>query len=371
MGKRLAVTYHRAFAYDIVFEQDFSKLAYEMKALSLDSRKICIVTDTKVSKLYLQAVKSELEKIASKVVVFEFHEGEESKNLDTARFAYEKLVIEKFERKDLLVALGGGVVGDLTGFVAATFLRGISFIQIPTTLLSQVDSSIGGKTGVDFDSYKNMVGAFHMPVLVYVNISTLKTLNKREFSSGMGEVIKHGLIRDRSYLDFIEEHRDEILSMDLEILTKLVYRSALIKKAVVEEDPMEEGLRGILNYGHTLGHAIEKYKQFKRSHGACVALGMLCALYIGLQNGEIRVEEIERIKQLYHVFHLPLGDEFVPKKVLEYAKHDKKAETGRIKFILLRSLGDAYISTSVDETSMLMALEKVGGNCIDEQKQFT
>ncbi len=370
MSKRLAVTFNRKFAYDIVLEEDFSGLIHEMRVLDLDSRKVCIVTDNNVSKLYLKEVKSELERISQKVVVFEFHEGEENKTLDTVRFAYEKLVTEQFERKDILIALGGGVVGDVTGFIAATFLRGIRFVQIPTTLLSQVDSSIGGKTGVDFDSYKNMVGAFYMPSLVYINISTLHTLNRREFSSGMGEVIKHALIRDLSYLEFIEAHTKEILSLDHEIMMKLVYESAGIKKEVVEADPMEEGLRKILNFGHTFGHAIEKYKKFKLSHGACVALGMLGALHIGMEKGEIRSEEVARVENVLAAFRLPLNDEFNPKKILEYTKNDKKMEVGKIKFILLKTLGEAYISSSVDEATMLAALEKIGVYYINERERL-
>lgn len=354
------VTYNQQFAYDIVFQEDFAGLVKEMKALSLDARKVCIVTDTIVSKFYLDAVKKQIETIASKVVVFEFNAGEENKTLDTVRFAYDKLVMEHFDRKDILVALGGGVVGDVTGFIAATFLRGIRFVQIPTTLLSQVDSSIGGKTGVDFDSFKNMVGAFYMPSLVYVNILTLKTLNQREFASGMGEVIKHGLIQDVSYLEYIERHAGDILAMRPDVLTDLVYGSAVIKKAVVEADPLEEGLRGILNFGHTLGHAIERYKKFKLSHGACVALGMLAALHIGVHLGEITNDDYTRVERLLKIFRLPTAEEFNPKKIVEYTKNDKKMEGGRIKFILLHSLGDAYISNAVDEKLMSLALEQIG-----------
>lgn len=186
-----------------------------------------------------------------------FEAGESQKNLDTVKMIYEKLILAKFDRKDLLVALGGGVTGDITGFTAATYLRGIDFVQIPTSLLAQVDSSIGGKTGVDFDSYKNMVGAFHMPKLVYINVSTLTTLSDEQFISGMGEIIKHGLIKDSAYFDWLIENHDRILARDKDVLMEMIRVSCNIKRVVVENDPTEKGDRALLNFGHTLGHAIE------------------------------------------------------------------------------------------------------------------
>ena len=189
--------------YDIVLRDSFDGLGEEIAALGLSGRKFCIVTDTNVAPLYLESVRAAVADKASAVAEYVFPAGEGSKNLDTVRGLYEHLILEHFDRKDILIALGGGVVGDLCGFAAATYLRGVGFIQIPTTLLSQVDSSIGGKTGVDFDSYKNMVGAFHMPRLVYMNISVLKTLPAEQFTAGMGEVIKHGLIRDAGYWHWI------------------------------------------------------------------------------------------------------------------------------------------------------------------------
>ena len=194
MSKRLNVYKDQKPIYDIVMEPSFEKLTEEVNKFHLSERKICIVTDTNVAPLYLEEVKERLSKCCKKISYFVIPAGEENKNLDTVKKIYEHLILEHFDRKDMLAALGGGVIGDMCGFTAATYLRGIDFIQIPTTLLSQVDSSIGGKTGVDFDAYKNMVGAFHMPRLVYTNLNTLLTLPKEQFSSGMGEVIKHGLI---------------------------------------------------------------------------------------------------------------------------------------------------------------------------------
>ena len=195
MANRMTVHMDEKPVYDILLKQDFSALPKELESFHLEHRKICIVTDSNVAPLYLEEVKELLKPCCSQVISFVFPAGEEHKNLDTVRDLYETLILAKFDRNDMLAALGGGVVGDLCGFAAATYLRGVSFIQLPTTLLSQVDSSIGGKTGVDFDAYKNMVGAFHMPKLVYENIGALKTLPPEQFSAGMGEVIKHGLIQ--------------------------------------------------------------------------------------------------------------------------------------------------------------------------------
>ena len=189
---------------------------------------------------------------------------------------YEHLILEHFDRKDILAALGGGVVGDLCGFAAATYLRGIGFVQIPTTLLSQVDSSIGGKTGVDFDAYKNMVGAFHMPLFVYTNLRTLLTLPGEQFSSGMGEVIKHGLIKDKEYYQWLVDNREGILKRDLDLCQAMVYGSNRIKKEVVETDPTEQGDRALLNFGHTLGHAVEKLKDFTMLQAALCGAWLYC-----------------------------------------------------------------------------------------------
>lgn len=205
---------------------------------------------------------------------FIFPAGEESKTLATVENLYEFLIQNKFERRDMLAALGGGVVGDLTGFTAATYLRGIDFIQIPTSLLAQVDSSIGGKTGVDFRAYKNMVGAFHQPKLVYSCAETLKTLTEQQYISGLGEIIKHGLIKDIAYYHWLKEHKEAILSRDTQTMIEMIEVSCRIKKEVVENDPEEAGERALLNFGHTLGHAVEKLMNFTMLHGECVAVGM-------------------------------------------------------------------------------------------------
>ena len=264
-------------------------------------------------------------------------------------------------------ALGGGVVGDLTGYAAATYLRGIDFIQIPTSLLSQVDSSIGGKTGVDFDSYKNMVGAFHMPKLVYMNLSVLKTLSNRQFCSGMGEIIKHGLIKNANYFTWLKENEAQIAALDLLTVGEMIYESNVVKKNVVENDPTEKGERALLNFGHTLGHAIEKYMNFEFLHGECVLIGCALASIISYKKGNITQAELRDIlhsMKPYHVPKLPADANFAT--IVSYTKNDKKAIGGKIKFILLETIGHAYIDMDVSEEDMLLALKQLQERYQDE-----
>ena len=281
------------------------------------------------------------------------------KNIDTVKMIYEKLILAKFDRKDLLVALGGGVTGDITGFTAATYLRGIDFVQIPTSLLAQVDSSIGGKTGVDFDSYKNMVGAFHMPKLVYINVSTLTTLSDEQFISGMGEIIKHGLIKDSAYFDWLIENHDRILARDKDVLMEMIRVSCNIKRVVVENDPTEKGDRALLNFGHTLGHAIERYLDLKLSHGACVGIGCCLASVISYNRGDITEDELHKIIHAFDMFGFPTLKDYPvdADAVIEYTKNDKKMVGDKIKFILLHTIGDAYINTNVVPDDMKKAFE--------------
>lgn len=360
MGKRLTIhgENKKDSLYDIVMESSFDLLANELAQFNLEKRKLCIVTDSNVGNIYAETVKQILESVASHVVIFTFPAGEENKNLDTVKNLYEKLILDKFDRKDMLVALGGGVVGDLTGYAAATYLRGIDFIQIPTTLLSQVDSSIGGKTGVDFDSYKNMVGAFHQPRLVYMNLSVLQSLPAAQYYSGMGEILKHGLIKNEGYYIWLIEHLYEIYEKDMDILHEMVYESCLIKSAVVEKDPKEQGERALLNFGHTIGHAIEKLKNFELLHGECVALGSVAAAYISFKREYLTKEEFYEIRDMYVAFQLPITvTGLKPQDILEATKKDKKMDGGQVKFILLKKMGKAFIDQTVTDDEMLEAIQ--------------
>lgn len=360
MADRLTVHDGETPVYDIVFRRDFGGFGEELEKLGFGRKKICIVSDSTVASYYLELLQAAVGSRAAAVTSFVFPAGEENKNLDVVRRLYEHLILQQFDRNDLLIALGGGVVGDLTGFAAATYLRGIDFIQVPTTLLSQVDSSIGGKTGVDFDSYKNMVGAFYMPRLVYINLATLHTLTERQYLEGMGEIIKHGLIKDRRYLYWLKDHMEQIRRRDTDICERMVQRSCEIKKDVVERDPKEQGERGLLNYGHTLGHAVEKETGFSLLHGECVALGCVASAYISLRRGDISRDTFLEIEELIRSAGLPVRISGPDKaQVLAATKHDKKMEAGVIKFILLKQAGEAYIDRTVTMDEMGEAIDYI------------
>lgn len=360
MLNRIPVHQKGVWIYDIVMENSFNSLGKELEALDLKKRRICIVSDSNVASIYLDEVDKIVSSCCSQVEHYLFPAGEENKNLDTVKDLYEKLILKHFDRHDVLLALGGGVVGDLCGFAAATYLRGVDYIQIPTTLLAQVDSSIGGKTGVDFSGYKNMVGAFHMPRLVYVNTGTLLTLEERQFSSGMGEVIKHGLIKDRAYYEWIIRHSEDIRSRDLGVCAEMIARSQQIKRDVVEKDPTEQGERALLNFGHTLGHAIEKLTNFDLLHGSCVGLGCIAAAYISAQKGMISTEEVEQLVSLMTIFGIPDSiNGLNPEDVITVTMSDKKMDSGVIRFILLRQIGQAYVDKTVTEKEMAAGLSYI------------
>ncbi len=360
MAKCINVKYDGKPLYDIVIEKSFSRLSDEFNRLGVTGRKLCIVSDSNVARLYADDVAKELEKTGNKVFTYVFKAGEENKNLNTVEDVYEFLIQNHFDRKDMLVALGGGVVGDLTGFTAATYLRGIDFIQVPTSLLAQVDSSIGGKTGVDFRAYKNMVGAFHQPKLVYMNISVLQSLSRRLFNSGFGEIIKHGLIKDADYYNWLRVNAAKIKDMDADALEYMIYVSCNIKREVVEKDPKEKGDRALLNYGHTLGHAIEKLMNFTLYHGECVILGMIAALRISVNRGYISQKEYEDVLDMFKLYEFPVTVSGInADDVVKVSKSDKKMDAGKIKFILLNSIGNAYIDYDVSDIEMKDALKSV------------
>jgi len=358
------------FAYNIILEKDFQVLAEQVQTLGVEGRKICIVTDSHVGPLYAQTVKEELSKVCAQVSVYIMEAGEENKTLDTVRGLYEHLILEHFDRKDMLAALGGGVVGDLTGFTAATYLRGIDFIQIPTSLLAQVDSSIGGKTGVDFESYKNMVGAFHMPRLVYMNLSTLQSLSKRQFISGMAEILKHGLIKNAAYYDWLLENRDAILDRNIDMLLPMIEESCKIKRDVVEKDPTEKGDRALLNFGHTVGHAVEKLKNFRLYHGECVAIGAVASAYISWKRGYLDEGEFGEIRDMFIGFGLPVRvSGLTSEDILQATKSDKKMEAGKINFVLLKTMGEAYVATDVTDEELLAAINYINRDVEEESNE--
>ncbi|TCT14950.1 3-dehydroquinate synthase [Natranaerovirga pectinivora] len=346
--------------YPIKFCQSYEGLLGLLDHIDFTNKKVCIVTDTNVGNIYLEEVKNALGYSAEKVVAFTFPAGEENKTLNTVYELYELLINEKFDRKSILIALGGGVVGDLTGFTASTYLRGIDFIQMPTSLLSQVDSSIGGKTGVDFKGYKNMVGAFYQPRAVIINTKTIDTLPKNEFSSGMAEIIKHALIKDLEYLDWLEKNSEQVNLLNQESLTEMIYRSCCIKKDVVEKDEKEENIRALLNFGHTVGHAIEKIKDFTWLHGECVSVGMVVAAYLSYKRGYISKEKCYRINNVLVKYNLPIEvKDISPEEIIKVTKLDKKVKSSVLHFILLNELGVANIYTDVTDDELLNAINNI------------
>lgn len=346
--------------YQIQFHEDFNALQSILETYDMKNKKVCIVSDSNVSIHYLQEVVELVSTTVLSAKQFVFPAGEVNKNLDTVYELYDYLIKESFDRKDILIALGGGVVGDLTGYVAATYLRGIEFIQVPTSLLSMVDSSIGGKTGVDFMSYKNMIGAFHQPKLVYINLNTLNTLDKREYVSGLAEIIKHGLIKDKEYMVWMVSNRDKILEKDYDILYSMISTSCNIKREVVELDPTEKGDRALLNFGHTLGHSIEKFKEFKLLHGECVSIGMVAASHISYMKGYIKKSDLDEIVSLLDMFSLPTScSELDSDTIISTSKSDKKMESGKLKFILLNNIGHGIIDTSVNDDDLHKAIDYI------------
>ncbi len=362
-GKILTVHKDGAPIYDIVYCTDPACLGAMLKERGFGGRRFCVITDSNVGPLYAETVVKACESIGGgKTGLVTLPAGEENKNLDHISGIYRYLIEEKYDRKSCLIALGGGVVGDMTGYAAATYLRGISFIQVPTTLLAQADSSIGGKTGVDFEGYKNMVGAFYMPGMVFANVGYLASLDERQFTGGFAEVIKHGIIRDRAYYDELIQNRESILNRDAGTLARMLYVSNRIKKEVVEADPFEKRERMLLNFGHTIGHAVEKYLDFGMTHGECVAAGCCAAAYISVLKGFLAEGEYDTIRRDIASFGLPVKVEGIDaERVLQLTASDKKASGGRPRFVLLKSIGEAFIEENVSEDEILKGILSIAG----------
>lgn len=344
----------------IYFKNTFDDLPKVLKKAGLSGARAMVVGDSHTIPLYGEAVQKALSGVFQTVETYSFPAGEEHKTLSSIEGLYRALLQGGFDRKDVLFALGGGVVGDMTGFAAATYMRGLSFVQLPTTLLAQVDSSIGGKTGVDFEGYKNLVGAFHMPAFVYTVPKTLKTLDKKQFASGMGEVIKTALLGDEAFFEWLLGNIYEIDERKPEVLAEMVRRAASIKERIVAEDPKENGIRAVLNLGHTLGHAIEKYMDFRLPHGHCVALGCIAAAKISQMRGLIESDELFEIRDVFVAFDLPiLVDGLDKEAVVALTRADKKRQGGQIRFVLLRRIGKATVVADVTEEELLEALRLI------------
>jgi 3-dehydroquinate synthase len=315
------------------------------------SGKAVIITDASVNKLYAAPLEKGLKEAGFDVDVFTVPAGEEQKTLGSAGVLYDALSRVNAERITPVIALGGGVIGDLAGFVAATYMRGVPYIQVPTTLLAMVDSSNGGKTAVDHGSLKNVVGAFYQPKLVVADIDTLRTLPAIELSNGMGEVIKHAAIKDKELFTFLEKNMKKVMALDEETLENIVVKNVRIKAGVVEKDEKETGLRMILNYGHTVGHAVEALSGFKLKHGQAVAIGMVAEAKIAVRMGILETGVVNRLEKLIQEAGLPVRiPEMDAGKLMQIMGHDKKVRQGKLTFVLLKSVGKAFISGDVDST---------------------
>ncbi len=312
------------------------------------SDKLVIVTDPTVKSLYGNNLKQNLTDGGFNVFILEVPEGEEQKSLETAGRLYQELTDLYAERTTPILALGGGVIGDLAGFVAATYLRGVPLIQIPTTLLAQGDSSIGGKVAVNHGLLKNKIGAFYHPRLTISDISTLKSLSPRELSNGLAEIIKHGIILDTEFFSYLEENLDKIRALDEQVLERAISRSAEIKARVVEKDELDLGPRNILNYGHTIGHAIESVSELKIWHGEAVAIGMLIEARISNKIGTLDKNDVSRLKNVIARAGLPTEmPNLERERLIQAMGHDKKIFQGKIRFALPKSIGSAFITDEV------------------------
>lgn len=352
--------------YDIYFSGSFAALKEKTAGVIKGAQKAYIVTDSNVAPLYLDEVTAQLDPLFTEISTCVIEAGEQSKTLRSAETIIKDMIEKGFARDDLIIALGGGVIGDLSGFCAAVYMRGIDFIQIPTTLLSQIDSSIGGKVAVDMDAYKNMVGAFHSPLLVYENSSCLKTLPEEQFLSGMGEVIKSALLGDEKLWRYLQENLSGLAfpDIDAEVLLQILYKTCCVKKKIVDEDPFDKGKRAVLNLGHTFGHAIEKCSGFRLFHGECVALGTIAASFISMKRGSISESEFKAISDFTGNIGLKIS---VPAElklnkgqIISAMSKDKKNTASGLKFILLESCGNAVISGDVTQKEIEQALEVIG-----------
>lgn len=325
----------------------------------IKGKQVLIVTNDVVAPLYLTALQTHLCDQGFSVHALVLPDGEAHKNQDGINAIYDALLTQHFARDCTLVALGGGVIGDMTGFAAASFMRGVNFIQVPTTLLAQVDSSVGGKTGINHPRGKNMIGAFWQPQCVLADMATFKTLPKREFAAGMAEVIKYALIMDANFLTWLEDHADAINAQEGKVLGEMVYRCCAFKAQVVAADERESGKRALLNFGHTFGHVIEAHQGYGVwLHGEAVAVGMMQAASMSAKLGLIGNDEVLRIERVLQTFQLPtVPPTIAVDQALDLMGHDKKVQEGKIRLVLLRAIGDAFVTADFQLSDLMAVLQ--------------
>jgi 3-dehydroquinate synthase len=348
-------------SYEILIGRGLlGELGPRCRKLGLGSR-CAIITDSNVAPYYVEETQRLLEASGFQTTVITVPAGEKSKSPKFLGLCYDEMAKHRLERKSFVVALGGGVVGDLAGFVAASYLRGIPFVQVPTTLLAQVDSSVGGKTGINLKAGKNLVGAFYQPKLVVCDLATLDTLPKRELRAGLAEVIKYGIIYDAAFFRRLEQQMEAALDRDPATLAKVIARCCAIKAEVVSQDETESGLRAILNFGHTVGHALEAISGYgKYLHGEAISIGQVCAARLSEKILGLPAADVERIHALLESAGLPVEANFSAaqkQKLLEAMKLDKKVSQGEIKFVLARKIGNVEFGCKAKESDVLAALD--------------
>ena len=349
-------------SYDIAIGRGNMAAAGDFLRHRLKATHAVIITDTNVRSLFATPIEKSLTSAGVRCDVLTVPAGEESKSIVQAEKLWNELVGRGADRKTVVVAVGGGVVGDLAGFVAATFGRGLAFVQVPTTLLAQVDSSVGGKVGINLASAKNMVGAFWQPAGVLIDLDALTTLPDREYRAGLAEVVKYGVILDADFFTYLEMHVGEIEARHPTVLEHLVARSCQLKAEVVQQDEREEtGLRAVLNYGHTFCHAIETVTGYgKYLHGEAVAIGMTCAAKLAKSLGRVDVEFVQRQQSLLEALRLPVAVHGLDNAALLAAMHrDKKAEHGRLRFVLPLRMGHVEVVGDIDEGTVRHCLDEV------------
>ena len=327
----------------------------------IPARDVLIVSNTTVAPLYLDGLTASLK--PKRVVEVILPDGESHKTLANVSRILDVMVANRFARDCTVVALGGGVVGDMSGFAAACYQRGVSFVQIPTTLLSQVDSSVGGKTGVNHPGGKNLIGAFHQPIVVLADTNTLVTLPARELRAGLAEVIKYGLICDADFFAWLEDHMDELLQGEPAALAHVIHRSCQIKAEIVGRDEREQGERALLNLGHTFGHAVESATGYKQwLHGEAIGAGLLMAAAMSRECGLLQAEDVARVRKLLERTGLPTRfDAISPESALEHMRIDKKVQSGRIRLILLRKIGETFITADYAQAALDRTLQEFFG----------
>ncbi|MBI5021180.1 MAG: 3-dehydroquinate synthase [Ignavibacteriales bacterium] len=346
-------------SYVIIIGTKLASVAKELAARNQFS-KYFIITDSNVKLLYGNEFLKAIQYHDVESFIISVPAGEKSKSRETKEQLEDKLLRHNPDRNSLIIALGGGVIGDLAGFVASTLLRGISFIQIPTTLLSQVDSSVGGKVAIDHPLGKNLIGTFYHPKKVYIDVEALKTLPMRQFRSGMAEVIKYAAILDRNLFSFLQENHENIIHLKQSSLIHLISRCCELKKMIVEKDERETGLRRILNFGHTIGHAVEYLSNYSLSHGEAVAIGMAAEAKFSASLGLLKSSAVARIQNLIRMYGLPTS--IPPKmdrnKIVQLTCHDKKVENGNVRYTLLKNIGKGIVDLTVPNNIVFQVLSE-------------